>query len=360
LLFIKKRCASRPFFDFLTPSKYTVFLRFDFCPDLAIFGMKTKTKHMKHKLLFLASICLSVGASAQVFWTEDFGTGCNQGQLASAFTGTNGAWSIASTGTNDPQANTWYVGAMEAGNAVGACGSGCGGTNDASLHLSNVAIPAASLAADNGASYLSGGLCGPPFNICCITNRRAQSPVINCTGKFGITLSCAYMEGGDGTNDDGTLWYSADGGTTWSLLDNMAKTPLGSCSPQGMWTAYTFSLPASADNNANVRIGFNWVNNDDAAGNDPSFAVDDITLSTVATGVTDPSAITANIFVADNNVVIKAANSITLEGVYDVVGRKLNVSLADNIIDMTSQPAGVYFVRAKINGQVVTKKVFIR
>jgi hypothetical protein len=316
---------------------------------------------MKHKLLFAFSLCLSaMGASAQVFWTEDFGTGCNQGQLASAYTGTNGAWTIASTGTNDPQANTFYVGAQEAGNAVGACGTGCTGTVDASLHLGNVAIAAAGVPADNGASYVSGGLCGPPFNICVVTNRRAESPVINCSGKFSITLSCAYMEGGDGTNDDGTLWYSADGGTTWSLLNNMAKTPLGSCSPQGMWTAYSFALPASADNNPNVKIGFNWVNNDDATGNDPSFAIDDITLTSSPTNVNELQSGTAEVIVADHSVIIRSLSAVKLEGVFDVVGRNIGANLENNTIDLSAHPAGIYFVKVEVKGQMMTKKIFIK
>src|SRR4051812_37910494 len=113
---------------------------------------------MKHKLLFIASFCLSaIGMSAQVFWTEDFGTGCSTAQLASAYTGVNGAWTIASTGTNDSQANTFFVSAAERGMGVGNCGSGCGGTNSRTLHVGNVAIPSLSVSPDMGASYLSGG-----------------------------------------------------------------------------------------------------------------------------------------------------------------------------------------------------------
>jgi hypothetical protein len=316
---------------------------------------------MKYKLLFMASVCLSaMGASAQVFWTEDFGTGCNQGQLASAYTGANGAWSITATGTNDPQANTFYVGAQEAGNAIGTCGTGCTGTVDATLHVGNVFIAITSTPADNGASYLSGGLCGPPFNICAATNRRAESPMINCTGKYTITLNCAYMEGGDGTNDDASLWYSADGGTTWSLLNNMAKTPLGSCSPQGMWAAYTFALPASANNNANVKIGFNWTNNDDGVGSDPSLAVDDITLTAAPTGVADLQNGSTEVFVSDNNVIIRSSDAVKLEGIYDVVGRNIGAEMLNNTVDMSNQPAGIYFVKVEVKGQVMTKKVFIK
>ena len=314
---------------------------------------------MKKIYLFIIAVFSSSSiANAQTFWTETFGTGCNQGQLASAYTGTNGAWTLASTGTNDTYANTFYVGAQEAGNAVGSCGSGCTGTVDASLHVGNVAIPAVGLVADNGASYFNGGACGVGY--CASSNRRAESPVINCSGKTSITISFAYMENGQTTMDDASLWYSADGGTTWSLLNNMAKTPFGSCSPQGQWTAYTFSLPASANNNPTVKIGFNWTNNDDGAGTDPSFAVDDITLSTVTTGVPDIASSSLEIFSAGSAVNIKSADAYKFYGVYDVLGRTITSSLENNTINLESQPSGIYFVRVEVKGQLYTKKVFIK
>ena len=135
------------------------------------------------------------------------------------------------------------------------------------------------LPADNGAAYNAGGLCGSFF--CVLTDKRAESPTINLTGQTNITLNFNYIENGDGALDDASLWYFD--GATWTLLDPLAKPPLGACTPQGLWTAFSIPLPASANNNANVKIGFRWVNNDDGVGNDPSFAVDDITLTIPAT-----------------------------------------------------------------------------
>lgn len=314
------------------------------------------------KIYLILAICTSAFiANAQVFWTEDFGTGCNQGQLASAFTGVNGAWTIASTGTNDATANTFYIGAQEAGNTIGSCGTGCTGTVDATLHVGNIAIAVASLPADNGASYFSGvaGACSG-FGVCATTNRRAESPIINCTGRSTITLACGYMENGDGTTDDASLYYSPDGGTTWTLLNNMAKTAFGTCSPQGMWTAYSFALPASANNNAFVKIGFNWTNNDDGVGTDPSFAVDDITLTATSVGIADATSSTVEVFANGSNVIIKSNDAVQLQGVYDVLGRTITSTLENNTINLEAQPAGVYFVRVIVKDQVYTKKVFIK
>jgi len=51
-------------------------------------------------------------------------------------------------------------------------------------------------------------------------------------------------------------------------------------------------LPASANNNPNVKIGFRWINNDDGDATDPSFAVDDIVLSHADTGDNTPPVVT--------------------------------------------------------------------
>ena len=100
--------------------------------------------------------------------------------------------------------------------------------------------------------------------------------MIDCSGRTDIGLDFVYIEGGNAI-DNATLWYY--NGTSWAQIADMAKTFSGACSPQGIWTAYNISLPASADNNPDVKIGFQWINNDDADATDPSFAVDDIVLS---------------------------------------------------------------------------------
>ncbi len=87
------------------------------------------------------------------------------------------------------------------------------------------------------------------------------------------------MDGQAGV-DYATVWYYD--GTTWSLLASPPQTP-AICPPvggisQGYWDHYTVALPASANNNPNVKIGFRWVNNNDGVGTDPSFAVDSVSL----------------------------------------------------------------------------------
>jgi len=221
---------------------------------------------------------IGIGAGAGgggVFWTEDFGTGCSSGQVVTSYGGGNGPWTITATGLNEVTANTFFVSAAENGAGVGNCGAACG--NNRTLHVG------ATTPVDPGAAYLE----SDPFTcsilgLCSATDKRADSPVINCTGQTGITLLFNYMEFGDGANDNATLWYFD--GATWSLLVDLPKTLCCggvTCngSLQGLWNAYSIALPASANNNANVKIGFRWVNNADGVGTDPSFAVDDVRLS---------------------------------------------------------------------------------
>ncbi len=243
---------------------------------------------MRKITTLISALMLSgvLNVQAQTFWTENFTSG-STGLEVQSYTGPNGAWTLTVTGAEGTEPNRWYVSCQEAGHLDGVCGTTCASSMGLGATLHVGADP--SLFGDNGATYDAGGLCG--ILSCPQTDRRAESPVINCTGKTGITLSFYYIEGGSGTLDDASVWYY--NGTAWSMLVNTAKTPL-TCSPQGTWTHYSIALPASADNNPNVKIGFRWVNNDDGAGSDPSFAVDSVSLSTAGGSSTPVAAFTTN------------------------------------------------------------------
>ncbi len=244
-----------------------------------------------HLLKFIVLVCVGIFLSpifcfSQVFWFEDFENGCVSDCSADGYTGVNGTWVVTSSGTNDADNNMWYVSCSESGEPVGSCGTGCSPPpKDGSLH---VGFNVTSLG-DIGAAYMNGG--GGFWFV--VTNLRAESPTIDCSGRDNISLSFNYIEGGQSSTDDATLWYFD--GVTWSLLDSLAKPPLGTCAPQGLWTAFSIILPSSADNNPNVKIGFNWTNNDDGIGVDPSIAIDDIEL--IITGL---NLITGTVFDDEN------------------------------------------------------------
>jgi hypothetical protein len=270
--------------------------------------------------------------SQTVLFTEDFGTGCSTGSLLTSYLGTGGAWTMMS-GANGSHANTFYVSATEAGMGEGNCGDGCGnnpGLSNRTLHMGSVQLIFQSIEvapADPGASYNAGGLAGLGFT--CNTHRRAESPVFSTVGYTNLELTFLYMEGGDGTNDNGTVAYYD--GTQWVQLEDLPKTDL-SCAPQGTWTKRILNLPTSLNNNANVRVAFEWVNNDDGLGTDPSFAIDDIEVTgDISIGINEAAA--SDLYISENGAELMM-NASGLAGLSvltlrDVTGRVLHTSGLD-------------------------------
>jgi hypothetical protein len=155
------------------------------------------------KTIYCMTACLItiVNALAQnVFWIEDFGTGCNQGQLANGTvaTPTNGAWQVVATGYNDPFAHAWYISATSSsGSGAGSCDSSClnnPSLNNRTLHISTLGSFSPNIVPDQGASYMeSWCVVSPSFSYCTTTDKRAESPIINCSGHSNIILSFDYI-----------------------------------------------------------------------------------------------------------------------------------------------------------------------
>lgn len=237
----------------------------------------TKNRILK-VCLFIAGLFLYNGnVKAQLFYTETFdGTAC---AATSGCDPSLVSWTTTNTGANGGAANKFYVSCQENGNAAGVCGSGCG--TDQSLHVGNVSTSSAAFifcpTGDCGAAYDDSG----PGEI---TNKRCESPTISCVGQSNITIAFNYIETGENADDDASLEYFD--GATWTTINAIAKSNNAGCAGQGRWTAFSATLPASADGNPSVRIGFLWKNDGDGVAADPSFAVDDITLTSAASANT--------------------------------------------------------------------------
>lgn len=322
------------------------------------------------RIFTLAIITLfsSVSFGQTAFWTEDFGTGCNQGQLASAYSGTNGAWTVTDFTSGNNAANKFYVSAAEAGTGIGNCGDGCLNTpslTNASLHVGAVEVVYQTITLvqnDMGASYNSGGI--GSFGFLSATDLRAESPVIDCSGRSNVSLSINYMEGGQGIMDNAAL--IADFGSGWVLLEDLAKTS-SSCLPQGTWTNYTRAIPA-ADGQSSVKIGFTWVNNDDGVGADPSFAVDDLTLfEDLTTGLTHETA-ENSIRISDLDGALEIAFADVDEEIfivkgYDILGQEVasRVSNGSNRIKLeTGSLSGVLILQIESSKGLSTRKIVLR
>jgi gliding motility-associated-like protein len=208
------------------------------------------------------SVSETNGGSATIIYTENFDGGAP-------------TWTLnvpVSPEGADP--NFFMINDDEGGVAPGGCG--IAGNGDPTLHITSVFNPT------GGAAYDAGGLCGILF--CPEAHRRAESGIISTVGYSGITLTFDYIANGDIPNDQATVWYNT--GSGWNQLGTALFSGTGACNPQGIWTAYTTTLPASCDNISTLQIAFQWDNNDDGIGTDPSMAINNVQLitTTPATG----------------------------------------------------------------------------
>src|SRR5690554_779541 len=201
-------------------------------------------------------------SQAQSFWTETFGAGCNSGVIADGFSSTNGIWEVTSSVANT-DANVWYISSAEGGAGVGNCSEGC--VSDPLLDKPTLHI--GSHNTDLGAIYTSDQ----------VTDARAESPIINCKSRCNIELSFEYFKSGSEFNENLSVWYNDS--TGWVELEITPTTSLGTCVSNGLWTQRSVNLPASADNNPKVQVGFRWENDGAGSGTKPSAAIYNIQLS---------------------------------------------------------------------------------
>jgi len=307
----------------------------------------------------LSVLILSQNCQGQtIFWQETFGLGCNQGGLVGTPTPTNGAWSTTQIGVNGPQANEWFISATESGLPTGQCGNGCIGTpslTNKTLHVgSNIAPPNT----DPGAIYLQ--------NVNSATNKRVQSPDINCSLYANIIVSFNYLSKGVLGSDYTEILYSADSGSSWTPIGLVAQS-VGTCSPNGLWANVTYTLPMTADGNPNVKIGFRWENGTGTGPGNISVALDDITFTgTLSTSIKSRS--------LNNEFEIKlfpnpVKDKLTLEFEHELKSLDITNNLGQLVyvlknplskqeIDLSFLSSGVYYLKAQNNsGQKVFKVI---
>ena len=243
----------------------------------------SNSRQLKKALLAIVLIGFTgIGEITAQFWTEDFGSDfnlcSNQEQEATAYPSVNGPWTITSTGINGAFASKWYVSATTAGGFLpGTCGGGCiasPGIFNQTLHVGVVFIPPSGYPdPDSGASY-SDFPNGANFYS---TSKRIESPTIDCSGQYVISLDFLYVAAPN-ANDKCTVFYSEDG-VSWENLGELPNSGACGGAQQYPWEAFQVDLPASANDNPNVKIGFMWQNNSDGVKNNYSVALDNITLT---------------------------------------------------------------------------------
>lgn len=202
---------------------------------------------------FILLITSFLGQSQTVLYSENF-----DGAVT---------WTLnVSFGTDGTNPNMWQIDDDESGVLPPGCGVSGSGNN--SLHITSAALPS------GGAKYDAGALCE--------THRRAESPIISTTGQTNLTLSFDYIHNGQAGQDFGSVWINT--GLGWSTLVTPIATTSLCGAGIGQWTNYSVVLPVAAENNANLKIGFGWQNNDDGIGTDPSIAINNVEITTPIVG----------------------------------------------------------------------------
>jgi PKD repeat protein len=216
---------------------------------------------MKSLLPILPLFFVSFSFAQNVVWQDDFETPAN--------------WTLNITsGTNGLDANVWVISDAEGGVAAGGCGVASNGNK--TLHVGCQGA----WCVGTGATYNAGD--GGLGFIDAVTNKRAYfASNINTLNTQNLTIEFDYIGIGQQGFDFGTVLFSTDGGLTWNNLQTIV--PAQTCaSGQGLWSHVSLPLPAQCTNINNLRIGFQWQNDNDGAGSDPSLAINNVKITSPA------------------------------------------------------------------------------
>jgi PKD repeat protein len=107
--------------------------------------------------------------------------------------------------------------------------------------------------------------------------RAVYANGINTSNSQNLWIEFDYIGVGQSGSDFGKIIYSIDGGNTWLSMQTISPAPICG-NGQGLWTLFSAALPQSCMNIPNLKIGFEWVNDNDGAGTDPSLAINNLRI----------------------------------------------------------------------------------
>lgn len=216
---------------------------------------------MKFFLSIVPAFLCSLALAQNVVWQDDFETPAH--------------WTLnVTSGANGLDANVWVISDAEGGVAPGGCGVASNGNK--TLHVGCQGA----WCVGTGATYNAGD--GGLGFIDAVTNKRALfASNINTLNTQNLSIEFDYIGIGQQGFDFGTVLFSIDGGLTWNNLQTIV--PAQTCaSGQGLWSHVSLPLPAQCTNINNLRIGFQWQNDNDGAGSDPSLSINNVKITSPA------------------------------------------------------------------------------
>lgn len=226
---------------------------------------------MRTTLLLALLLTPPVLQAQTVLFSEDFGSPTPGFTLNTT--------DVSSTASG---ANTWLINnAYAGGNGEVVCfgfpfgftvpptaAQPAGVTDPNGNYLHTASVAAIGSGVQNCCFIAADGLCTQAGN-----HFARMSADVSTTGMSTVTLSFWWLCGG-GTNNYGEVYYSTNGGGSWSLI----STPIAQYRDQATWTQQSVSLPAFAGQ-AMLRFGFRFVNGTTTAAQDPGFGVDDVRIT---------------------------------------------------------------------------------
>jgi hypothetical protein len=158
-------------------------------------------------------------------------------------------------------------------------------------------------------------------NIICVGDQNyftKMTTPMSTTGQTNVNLSFWWLCGGAAGAAYGEVYYSTDGGSTWSQQG-------GPLSGQTSWVQATYSNPLW-DNQASLLFGFRFYNAyTGASPTDPAFAVDEISVFVPAAATITTGNITAGSpYCAGENIIVPYTISGTFTG-----GNSFTAQLSD-------------------------------
>jgi len=241
---------------------------------------------MRTALLFLATLATGSAAGQDTLFSENF-------QAAPwPFTLNSTAAGSTASGYNHWVVNSQYAGGPGSGTVCGIPvtftvpatatqpGGIAGAPNSAYLHtVSDLSIA-------NGISnccfLAADGFCHFDENYF-----AAMNTDLNTTAYDTVSVSFWWLCAG-GNNSYGELYYSTDGGASWTKQGGTAKY-----NNTSSWTHKTVTDPAFAQQ-AQLRFGFRFVNAAALSASDPGFGIDDIAVTGVQNVTLPAAAFTAS------------------------------------------------------------------
>lgn len=277
---------------------------------------------MKKTTLFVTALLLGTASFAQTtLFSDDFESG-------------DGAWTLNTvTGTNGWTVNNSYTGfTSQLGTIVDTPDQPSGITgNPQSSYLHIVNSTACSVLQACNANFDTGSASESYAEI---------TSAISTVSYMNTEISFWWLCEGSAGNTFGTLEYSTDNGTTWTATGT-------DYSGNGTWTQETVSM-ASFDGVAELKFRFKWENN--AQGDDPAFAIDDIEI-TADQDFTSVSELDNNNFTVAPNpagdfIQIQSKSNEAIENVTiaTTAGTIVARDLTNNTLNVADLESGVYFL----------------